>query len=356
MTLPERPLSPVALLSLATAVPETVMTQAEATDLARRLFGRHLGLFEALAGVFKNAGIAKRHIAKPASWYEGDHGWRDRNDVFLETADALYIEAAEKALERAGVRADEIDALVTVSTTGIATPSLEARVAKRMGFRSDAERVPVFGLGCAGGVSGLALAARLASTRPDRTILFVTVEICSVSIRLDHATKANVVATALFGDGAAACVVRAGTGGVAAIGEGGEILWPDTLGIMGWKVEDPGLGVIFDRAIPPFIEEHLAEGMRQIAAKNGLAPADVHRFTCHPGGAKVITALESSLELPEGTLDHERAVLRDYGNMSAPTVLFVLDRVLQAGMPENTMLIAMGPGFTASGLLLTRPQ
>jgi alkylresorcinol/alkylpyrone synthase len=348
--------SPVALLSVATAVPETVLTQAEATEIARRLFGRQVGLFDALAGVFKNAGIAKRHVVRPTTWYENDHGWRDRNAAYLEAAEALYIEAANKALEEAGVGADEIDALVTVSTTGIATPSLEARVAGRMGFRADAERVPVFGLGCAGGVSGLALAARLASTRPGRTVLFVTVELCSISIRLDKPTKADVVATALFGDGAAACVVRAGIGGVAAIGEGAEILWPETLGIMGWDVDDQGLGVIFDRSIPPFIEEHLAQGVRQIAAKSGLAPADVRRFTCHPGGAKVVTALESSLELAAGTLDHERAVLRDYGNMSAPTVLFVLERVLAAGMPENTMLLAKGPGFTASGLMLSQPQ
>jgi alkylresorcinol/alkylpyrone synthase len=355
VTVPQSLPLPVALLSVATAVPETVLTQAEATDLARRLFGRHLGLFEALSGVFKNAGIGKRHIAQPIHWYEGDHGWKVRNDVYLEAAEALYVEAASKALDQAGVQADEIDVLVSVSTTGIATPSLEARVARRMGFRPDAERVPVFGLGCAAGVTGLAIAARLASTRPARTALVVTVELCSISVRLDKPTKENIVATALFGDGAAACVVRAGTGGLAAIGEGAEILWPDTLGIMGWNVEDPGLGVIFDRAIPPFVEEHMAEGMRQIAAKNGLTTAEVERFTCHPGGAKVITALETSLELPSGSLDHERAVLRDYGNMSAPTVLFVLDRVLEAGMPANTMLVAMGPGFTTSGLLLSQP-
>jgi alkylresorcinol/alkylpyrone synthase len=356
MTLQQSPPSPVALLSVATAVPETVLTQDEATDLARQMFGGQFGHFEALAGVFANAGIDKRHVVRPTAWYQGDHGWRDRNAAYLEAAEALYIEAANKALERAGVRADEVDALVTVSTTGIATPSLEARVAGRMGFRRDAERVPVFGLGCAGGVSGLSIAARLASTRPGRTILFVTVELCSISVRLDKPTKANVVATALFGDGAAACVVRAGNGGVAAIGEGAEILWPETLGIMGWDVDDPGLGVIFDRAIPPFIEENLAEGVRQILGKSGLAPADVRRFTCHPGGAKVVTALESSLELATGTLDHERAVLREYGNMSAPTVLFVLDRVLEAGMPENTLLLAKGPGFTASGLMLSQPQ
>ena len=353
--MPDRQPNKVALLSLATAVPETILTQAEATAIARRLFGRRTDLFEGLAGVFQNAGIRQRHIVRPQAWYEGDHGWAVRNQVYIEAAEALYIEAAREALDQAGVRPDEVDALVTVSTTGIATPSLEARVAGRMGFRQDAERVPVFGLGCAGGVSGLALASRLAAVAPGRTVLFVTVELCSISIRLDKPTKANIVATALFGDGAAACVLRSNADGLADFAEGAEILWPETLDIMGWNVEDPGLGVIFDRSIPPFVEEHMAEGVRRIAARNGIVPGDVHRFTCHPGGAKVIAALETSLSLAEGALDHERAVLRDYGNMSAPTVLFVLKRLLEAGMPDNSMLLALGPGFTASGLLLTRP-
>ena len=143
--------------------------------------------------------------------------------------------------------AGEVDGLVTVSTTGIATPSLEARVAGRMGFRNDVERLPVFGLGCAGGVTGLAAAARVAAAAPGRTILFVTVELCSTSIRLDKLSKANIVATALFGDGAAAAVIRSGEGGPVEVEGGGEILWPDTLGIMGWDVEDRGLGVIFNR-------------------------------------------------------------------------------------------------------------
>jgi alkylresorcinol/alkylpyrone synthase len=353
--LPPPSRTPVGLLSLATAVPDNILLQEEAKALARRLFGTRTGLFERLAPVFDNAGIAQRHIVRPVDWYEGDHGWRARNDVYLEAAETLYIEAAQKALQQAGVRAQEVDGLVTVSTTGIATPSLEARVAGRMGFKNDAQRVPIFGLGCAGGVSGLAIAARLAAAEPGKTILYVTVELCSTSIRLDKLTKANIVATALFGDGAAACVLRAGEDGLARIGAGAEILWPETLGIMGWDVEDPGLGVIFDRAIPPFVEEHMSEGVRQIAAKGGLTPEDIDRFTCHPGGAKVIAALEQSLGLTGGALDHERAVLSEYGNMSAPTVLFVLKRLLEAGLPDRTMLLALGPGFTASGLLLSRP-
>ena len=349
--MPLAPAPPVALLSVATAVPPHVLTQEAAKDLARRLFGTRTERFARLEPVFDNAGISQRHIVRPPEWYEGDHGWSSRNGVYLEAAEALFVEAAERALSEASVSAEAVDVVVTVSTTGIATPSLEARVAGRMGFRRDIERVPVFGLGCAGGVSGLAIASRLAAG--GKTVLFVTVELCSTSIRLDKLTKANIVATALFGDGAAACVLRGGAdGGVAAIEGGGEVLWPETLGIMGWDVEDPGLGVIFDRAIPPFVEENMAEAVATIAAHANVAPDGIDRFTCHPGGAKVVAALEDSLQLAEGALDHERAVLREYGNMSAPTVLFVLKRLLESGASGRTMLLALGPGFTTTGLSL----
>lgn len=343
---------PVALLSLGTAVPPHVLLQADAKELARNLFGRRTSHFSKLAPVFDNAGIARRHIVRPREWYEREHGWRARNEVYLEAAEALYEESAGNALAAAGVKPDAVDVLVTVSTTGIATPSLEARVAARMGFRTDAERVPVFGLGCAGGVTGLATAARLASAGPGRTVLFVTVELCSTSIRLDKLSKANIVATALFGDGAAAALLRSGEAGGLTVEGGGEILWPDTLGIMGWDVDDPGLGVIFDRAIPPFVEDNMDKAVGQILAKLGVERSAVGRFTCHPGGAKVVAALEQSLHLEAGALDHERAVLRDFGNMSAPTVLFVLKRLLDTEMPERTLLLALGPGFTTSGLSL----
>lgn len=355
--MPLRPAPPVTLLSVATAVPETVLTQDAAKSLARRLFGTRTERFARLEPVFDNAGIAKRHIVRPVDWYEGDHGWAARNAVYLEAAEALFVEAAQGALAQAGLAADAVDVVVTVTTTGIATPSLEARVAERMGFRRDIERVPVFGLGCAGGVTGLAVASRLAAG--GKTVLFVTVELCSTSIRLDKLTKANIVATALFGDGAAACVLREGAepqesagGGGATIEGGGEVLWPGTLGIMGWDVEDPGLGVIFDRAIPPFVEANMAEAVASIAAHANVEPEGIDRFTCHPGGAKVIAALETSLKLADGALDHERAVLREFGNMSAPTVLFVLKRHLESGVGGRTMLLALGPGFTTSGLSL----
>jgi alkylresorcinol/alkylpyrone synthase len=336
---------------LATAVPPHVVEQQQAKITARRAFQRK-ALFDRLAGVFDNSAIATRHAVAPLDWYESPHGWADRNALYIAAAETLFEDAAVKAIAGAGLRPEDIDGVVTVSTTGIATPSLEARLGPRIGLRADVRRVPMFGLGCAGGVSGLALAARLAASEPGSNWLFVTVETCSISIRLDSEDPAAVVATAIFGDGAAAAVVRAGDGGLARLAGSAEKLWPDTLAIMGWRIEDPGFAVVFDRAIPPFIEAELRGAVDELCGHLGIARDDISRFCCHPGGAKVVDAIEAALELNQGDLNLEREVLRDFGNMSAPTVLFVLERLLERGLPERVLMTAFGPGFTCAGLLL----
>jgi alkylresorcinol/alkylpyrone synthase len=344
----------VGLLSLATALPPDIVEQGVAKAKAREFYGGSKAVFDRLAGVFDNAGISQRHIVAPTDWYEGHHGWKERNRLYLDASDALFREAAAKAIELAGLRPQDIDGVVMVSTTGIATPSLEARNGPAIGLRDDIRRIPVFGLGCAGGVNGLAAAARFAAAEPGKRWLFVTIETCSIAIRLDSDDPAAIVATALFGDGAAAAVLEAGNGGIAAIVGSGERMWPDTLNIMGWRVEDPGLAVVFDRAIPPFVENELANAVDGMLAAMGAKRSEIDRFCCHPGGVKVIDAIETALELPVGTLDLERDVLNDCGNMSAPTVLFVLDRLIARGLPERTMLTAFGPGFTCAGMLLER--
>jgi len=345
-------MQPCSLLSLATAVPPQIVEQSDAKARAREAFGGRKALFDRLSGVFDNAGIARRHIVAPQDWYMASHGWHDRNNLYLEASEALFAEAALAAISKAGVAPDQIDGVVTVSTTGIATPSLEARVGPRIGLRADVRRVPVFGLGCAGGVNGLSLAARLAASEPGSNWLFVTIETCSISIRLDSDDPAAVVATALFGDGAAAAVVSSGEHSLARIVASSERLWPNTQRIMGWDVEDPGLSVVFDRAIPPFIEANLAEAVDGMCADMGIKRADISRLCCHPGGVKVIDAIETALDLNQGELNLEREVLRDYGNMSAPTVLFVLERLIEQGLPKRTLMTAFGPGFTCAGLLL----
>jgi alkylresorcinol/alkylpyrone synthase len=335
-------------------LPPFRVTQTEAKQKGRELFAGRKALFDRLSGVFDNAGIDERAIVAPLDWYSGEHGWQSRNALYLEASEALFEEVALSAIRQAGLTPREIDGVVTVSTTGIATPSLEARVGPRIGMREDVRRIPVFGLGCAGGVSGLALAARLAAAEPGSRFLFVTIETCSISIRLDTDDPAALVATALFGDGAAAAIVSTEGAGLGVIAGSGERQWPDTLGIMGWRVEDPGLAVVFDRAIPPFVTSELATAVDGILGDLGLRRDDVDRLCSHPGGAKVITAIEQALGLGEGSLDLEREVLRDHGNMSAPTVLFVLERLIERGLPERSLLTAFGPGFTCAALSLER--
>ncbi|MBA3668203.1 MAG: type III polyketide synthase [Sphingomonas sp.] len=342
------------LLSIATALPPNTVSQSDAKSAAKAMFRGRAALFDRLARVFDNALIDQRHTVAPIDWYREPHGWQERTDLYVTATEALFEEPALKAIAGAGLTPADIDGVVFVSTTGISTPSIEARVGPRIGLRADAMRVPVFGLGCAGGVTGLATTARLAVAEPGSRWLFVCVETCSISIRLDSDDPAAIVATALFGDGAAAAVISTEGGGIARIAGGGEKLWPDTLGIMGWRVEDPGLAVIFDRAIPPFIEAELAVAVDAMLATLGLARADIDRFCCHPGGAKVVDAIETALALPRNSLDLERAVLRDCGNMSAPTVMFVLERLLARGLPDRTMMTAFGPGFTCAGLVLEK--
>lgn len=221
-----------------------------------------------------------------------------------------------------------------------------------VGFRTNVRRVPIFGLGCAGGVSGLSLAQSLSAARPEEKILLVVVETCTLSFRTDRLQKADIIATVLFGDGAAAACVsgNAPVGRRVVLGTETQTTWHDTLGIMGWDVDDVGLGVVFDRAIPGFVTGHLPDAVASALSATGLERDDIHRFVCHPGGAKVVAAIEGALHLTQESLQAERDVLRDAGNMSAPTVLFVLQRVLREGGAGQMMAAALGPGFTAAFL------
>lgn len=331
-------------------------------DQLARLFA-HASSRRWLERLMAGAGIATRHAVCPPAWFERPHGWPERAARFVEGGGALVVEAAEAALRDAGWPAATVDAVVTVCSTGIATPTLEARVAGRLGLRADVRRVPVFGLGCAGGVTGLALARRLAAAEPGARVLLVCVETCTLNLQTVRPTKADLVAAVLFADGAAAACVTAGAGPGPALGRGVEHSWPDSLDVMGWDVRADGLGVVFDRAIPDFVDAHLADAVAAGLARAGLARGEVARFVCHPGGPKVLAAIERVLDLPAGRLDHERAVLSAHGNMSSVTVLFVLERVLRAppaalpaAPPDATLvLVALGPGFTASLLPLRVP-
>jgi alkylresorcinol/alkylpyrone synthase len=344
---------PVHLHSLSTAVPDHLLPQDLVSAKAQAILGPKYSQFQRLRKTFRTSGVEARYSAAPIEWFEGTHSWSERNSRYVRAATELFVVAAQDALAQAGWRAEEIDAIVTVSSTGVATPTIEAQAFRDMGFRRDVERVPVFGLGCAGGVSGLSIARTQAAARPEAKVLLVAVELCTLSFRADRLQKADIIATVLFGDGAAAaCLSSVPAPGTRRIilQPGRQRLWHDTLRIMGWDVDDVGLGVVFDQGIPEFVTENLAEAVDEALSAAGLERGDVDRFICHPGGAKVVAAIENALDLPPGVLDAEREILRRYGNMSAPTVLFVLKAVLEDAEPGRMMACALGPGFSAAFL------
>jgi alkylresorcinol/alkylpyrone synthase len=343
-------LSPVRMLSLATAVPHFVLEQSAIANRARRIYAKAFTRYPKLADVYTNAGIERRYSVRPIEWFDSQHDWSGRTQAFLDGAGALFVAAATTALSRAGIAARDVDVIVTVSSTGIATPSLDARAGGELGFKPSIVRVPVFGLGCAGGVSGLAIGARMARAAPGEVVLVVVVELCTLAFRGDRGVKADVISTALFGDGAAAAVLRAGRDEAGLqIGMDAQHTWPDTLDIMGWTVDPAGFGVVLSRSLPRFVEQKLAAPARRfVKTAKLMAP----HFICHPGGAKVLDAIETALELQKGTLRDEREVLRGHGNMSAPSVMFVLERAIANGLRGSAVLAALGPGFTASFLSL----
>jgi alkylresorcinol/alkylpyrone synthase len=348
------------LLSLATAVPPIVLSQTDVVARATSLFDGRRSDIDRLLPVFENAGIATRYSCVPLDWYERSHSWSERNALYIDNALALLEQATMDCLKGTGCRPTDIDAIIVVSTTGIATPSLDAHLIGRLGLRPDVVRLPIFGLGCAGGVLGLARAGALARAMPGSRILFLVVELCALTFRKADQSKSNIIAAALFGDGAAAALIgpsqSAGGNGMAlALGDSGEHTWPESLDVMGWHVEDDGLGVLFSRDIPTLVRGQFRAAVDSFLARHGLGRADIDTFVCHPGGAKVIAALEDALGIPDGCMSEARDVLRHYGNMSAATVLFVLERSLRTDVtPDRVLLSALGPGFTAAFMTLER--
>ncbi len=338
--------------SIATVVPPHRITQDEVRDFGARFFAGDVAALDRLLDVYDNAEIGEGYCCLPKSWYaENGHGFGEKNRLFLEHAVALLKEAAMGCLADGDTDPRDIDLIVTVSTTGIATPSLDARLMTELPFRRDVQRLPIFGLGCAGGVLGLARAAACARAAPGSRVLVLVVELCTLTFRGRDRSARNLVATALFRDGAAA-VLLTDDGPGPEIASWGEYTWPDSLDIMGWDVADDGFGVVFSRSIPDLVRSNMRQVTEEFLSSQDLRLRDIDSFVCHPGGAKVLDALEAVFDLPAGGLEQSRSVLRDYGNMSAATVLFVLERILRDGTANRHLLTSLGPGFSAGFLLL----
>lgn len=341
---------PARMAGLSIANPAHVLNQSEVARRAGELFGGNLPSFNRLRPVYENAEIETRYSCVPIEWYQQVHGFGERNRLFLDNAVDLLEKATLEALEKTGHSIEDIDGIVSVTSSGVATPSLDALLMERLPFRRDVQRLPIFGLGCAGGVMGLARAAQMARSQPGKIFLFVVVELCGLTFRSRDFSKSNVIATALFGDGAAAALVGTGLSGDAEILQSGEHTWKNSLDVMGWDVTDDGLSVIFSRDIPTHVRTLMGDAMHGFLQREGLAVEDHKHFLSHPGGAKVLDALEEIFGLATGELLHSRETLRRFGNMSAVTVMFVVFAAIRDGLKGRALLSTLGPGFTAGFL------
>lgn len=345
------------LRAIVTGTPPYRTTQQEVKEVVTGIFPR-LAARKTVLDVFDNAQIDSRAISRPLEWYAQERSMAEKNAVYIEEARALALRLAREALERAGKEPGDVDAILYVNTTGLSTPSLDAYLIETLGLNRHAARLPLWGLGCAGGAGGLARAADLVRAGY-RCVLLVTVELCSTTFILNDLSKSNFVGTALFADGGAALVITDDAPGQApalATFQGAfSTLIEDSEDIMGWDVVDGGLKVRFSRDIPTLVNDMMRENVTEALDRNGWQRDDVRHFVVHPGGVKVLEAYRDTLDLPDDALNDSYAVLRQYGNMSSATVLFVLAEKLKSHPHGKALLSAMGPGFSAEHVLLEFP-
>ena len=344
----------IRIRGVGTAVPINIYDQSSVCAVVEKMFGKRVENLDRLLKVFDHLHIEQRHFVREPEWYGKDHGFGAANDVFIEAALELSIEAAGKAIGRTDISSDEFGGIVVANTTGVMTPSLDAHLAQELGLPMTVVRVPLFGLGCAGGVSGLARAAELSRAQGGAPVLFVAVEICSATFQCNDLSKSNLIGTSIFSDGAAALVVGSGGSGPEIVGSYHR-LFPDTYDIMGWDVVDSGMKVRFSRDIPTFVKTQIPEVIADACAFWNISLDEIVSFIAHPGGAKVLDAFAEAIGRPADALDASREILRKYGNMSSATILFVLEHMIADDMlePGYGLMSALGPGFSSDQLLLS---
>jgi len=324
-----------------------------------------------LAQIHKAALVSGRHLALPLADYPGLDTFGKKNDAFIRVGLQVGEAAVRDGLARAGLAPVDVDHLFVVTVTGLATPSLDARLMNRLGMKPSVKRTPIFGLGCLGGAAGLARASDALRAFPGEVAVLLSVELCSLTLQREDLSIPNVVATGLFGDGAAAVVLGGGERPVSARAaapgpdqgptRGPRILatrsvfYPDTEWVMGWDIVDTGFKIVLSAKVPEVIQAHIAGDVDGFLAEHGLGRRDIRHWVAHTGGPKVIEAFRAALDLPEAALERSYRSLREVGNLSSASVLFVLADHLAAGEAREGdfgLLAAMGPGFAAELVLL----
>ncbi|MGW0698605.1 type III polyketide synthase [Streptomyces sp. NPDC002867] len=348
------------ILAVRTALPPHRYSQDDLTELIGDLCLAPGAERTLLRRLHASAGVRTRHLALPIELYAGLGDFGKSNDAWVAAGLDLGEQALTGALDEAGLAPRDVDLLVCTSITGIAAPSLDARLAGRVGLRPDIKRVPVFGLGCVAGAAGLARLHDYLRGHPDDTAVLLTVELCSLTLQQRDDSPANLVAGALFGDGAAA-VVAHGRGTRGRDGAGPTVvatrshLYPDTEQLLGWNIGASGFRVVIGAGVPGMVRRHFGADLRDFLAHNGLTVDDIGTWVCHPGGPKVLSAVADVLGLPGGALDTAWHSLATVGNMSSASVLHILQNTHETHRPEPGtwgLVLAMGPGFCSELVLL----
>lgn len=355
------------IVSVAEAIPPHMLQQEQVMDFARGLFSESFKDIERLLKAFHNGQIEKRHFAKNLEWFKTDKTFEERNNAYIEHAVELGAEAIKNCLSsdtflKKDIYYEEIDAIFTISSSGIATPSIEARIMNKLPFSEHTKRIPIWGLGCAGGASGLSRAYEYCLAFPYAKVLVLAIELCSLTFQRNDRSKSNLIGTSLFADGVA-CALLTGDAvrreafqkkaSVPRILGTQSTTLRDSLDVMGWKIKDEGFYVVFSKDIPAIIESWLKPNVSGFLQREDLTMEAVDHFVAHPGGKKVIEAYQSALELNTAMTKIALDVLKEYGNMSSATILYVLKRFMEIGQQgEIGLATALGPGFSSELLLL----
>jgi alkylresorcinol/alkylpyrone synthase len=347
------------IVDVCSAFPSNYYTQDQLTEALLAISNEQHGLDAArIKKLFAAVKVEGRHLALPLERYAKLDGFGERNREWLRIALELSERAVRECLEQAGLPPNDVQLFASSSVTGLAVPSIEARLMNQLGFAADCRRVPLFGLGCVAGAAGIARVSDYLQGHPTHAALLLCVELCSLTFQPDDMSVANLIASGLFADGAA-CVLVVGdehplvSKAKLKIEATRSTLFPDTEAVMGWDIVDTGFRIVLSGRVPELAQTALAHSIRAFLSANRVHPSQITRWVAHPGGPAVIDAMERGLELPNGTLDHSRECLARIGNLSSASVLVILQESMAADRSRGPgLLLAMGPGFCAELVLL----
>jgi alkylresorcinol/alkylpyrone synthase len=348
------------IVKTATGFPPHYYTQEELIAKVREAWvTRNINL-DRLERIYRNVTVDGRYTALPIEAYLDLSGFRASNDAWIEVALKLGEETLLTLLEQARLDPKEVSQLTFTTVTGIAVPSIEARLMNRIAFSPHLKRVPLFGLGCLGGAAGVARVADYLKGHPDEAAILLSIELTSLTMQVEDISMANIIASALFGDGAAAVLMVGRDHHLTQPGQpqvlaSQSIFFPESEEVMGWEVLDTGFKIILNSQVPEFARNRLRPGIEAFLAAHNLSLDDISHWIAHPGGPKVIEALEAGLSLKNGALQLSRKCLSEVGNLSSTSILWILKETLVTARPSAGaygLMIAMGPAFSAEIVLL----